>query len=320
MSDPTDTTDATATTRAYLCTRHGGPEVEAFADLPRPVPGPGELLVAVRAAGVNPVDWKRRGGYVPLGAEPLEPPFVLGGEVSGTVERLGPDVKGFAVGDAVFGSPSTGGYAQHTLVPAADAAHKPSGVSWVDAATLPIAAATAHDGVRQLALPAGATLLVTGAGGGVGTAVLQIAAHEGVRVVGTAAADKREFVESLGAVHIESGPGFAERVAAAVPGGVDAVYDLIGGSVLTEAAGLLADRSRLISGADRKTVAELGGAPVARARTAEVLDAVAGLVADGILRPFVTRTFPLAEAGLALRAVESGHTRGKIVIEVRPDC
>jgi len=301
--------------QAYVYTQHGGPETEAFAELPKPVPGPGELLVAVRAAGVNPVDWKRRSGLGPLGgAAPL--PTVFGGEVAGVVEQLGEGVDGFAVGDPVFGSPSTGGYAQYTLLPVATAAHKPAGVSFTDAATLPIAAATAWDGVAQLDLPTGATLLVTGVGGGVGTAAAQIAVHLGLRVVGIASTGKKSFVESLGAVHVESGPGFAERVRAAAPDGVDGVYDLVGGAVLEEAAELLTDRSKLISGADRAVVARLGGAPVERARTSAVLDAVAQLVSDGVLDPKVSQTFPLDQADQALRAVEQGHAQGKVVIEV----
>ena len=303
-------------TVAYVYSSNGGPEVESFADLPRPVPGPGQLLVAVRAAGVNPVDWKRRAGYRPPGAPAPELPAVFGGEVAGVVEELGDGVEGFAVGDAVFGNPVAGGYAQYAVLPAALAAHKPPKVSWADAATLPIAAATAYDGVHQLGLPPGSTLLVTGAGGGVGVAAVQLAVHQGLTVVGTASPAKKEFVESLGAVHVAYGPGLVERLRAAAPQGVDAVYDLVGGTALEEAAELLTDRHKLISGADRETVGKLGGAPVARERTAAVLEALAQLVSDGVLRPFVTATFPLERAGAALRAVEEGHAQGKIVIEI----
>ena len=140
--------------KAYVFTANGGPEVESFRDLPRPVPGPGQLLVAVRAAGVNPADWKRRTGSRPPGVAPVQLPAVLGGEVAGVVEQLGADVTGFAVGDAVFGNPVTGGYAEYTLLPAEVTAHKPPELSFTDAATLPIAAATAYDGIQQLGLPA----------------------------------------------------------------------------------------------------------------------------------------------------------------------
>ncbi|MFF3749399.1 NADP-dependent oxidoreductase [Streptomyces sp. NPDC002018] len=304
------------TSTAYVFTRHGGPETEAFAELPVPSPGPGQLLVAVHAAGVNPVDWKLRNGYRRPGSAPAELPAVLGSEAAGVVEEIGPGVEGFAVGDAVFGSTLTGGYAEYTLLPVAVTAHKPDALSFTDAAALPVAAATAYDALRQADLAPGATLLITGAGGGVGVAAVQIARGLGIRVLGTSSAGKKEFVESLGAVHVEPGPGLAERVKAVAPDGVDAVLDLVGGPALREAAELLSDRTKLLSAADKGTVPELGGAAVVRARTAAVLDEVAKLAVDGTLRPHVTRTFPLARADEALRAVEEGHARGKIVIEV----
>ncbi|MEU6673285.1 NADP-dependent oxidoreductase [Streptomyces sp. NPDC046925] len=317
--------------KAYVFTRFGGPEVEAFVEQDPPEPGPGQLLIAVRAAGVNPVDWKLRAGKRRPGAPPAEFPEVLGSEVAGVVEAVGPGVEGFAVGDEVFGNPDTGGYAEHTLLPVSLAAHKPAGLTFTEAAALPVAAATAYDGVRQLDLPAGATLLITGVGGGVGVAAARLARHYGVRVVGTASAGKKEFVESLGAVHVPAGAGagvtgpagglaggLADRVRAAAPGGrVDAVFDLVGGEDLVAVASLLPDREgKLITAAAKETVGELGGAAVARARTSEVLDAVAGLAVDGVLRPEVSATYPLERADEALRAVEGGHTRGKVVIEV----
>ncbi|WP_330309983.1 MULTISPECIES: NADP-dependent oxidoreductase [unclassified Streptomyces] len=302
--------------KAYVFTRYGGPETEALAELDRPGPGPGQLLVAVRAAGVNPVDWKQRTGYRRPGGDERELPAVFGNEVAGVVEEVGADVTGFTAGDEVFGNPVAGGYAEYALLPVSVTAHKPAGLSFTDAAALPVAAATAYDGIRQLDLPTGATVLITGAGGGVGVAATQIARAFGLRVVGVANDGKKDFVESLGAVHVPSGPGLEERVRAAAPDGVDAVFDLVGGEVLEAAATLLTDRTKLITGADRETVARLGGVPVARARTAAVLDEVAKLVVDGELRPFVTRTFPLDLAGEALRTVEDGHARGKIVIEV----
>lgn len=306
--------------KAYVFTRFGGPEVEAFVEQAPPEPGPGQLLVAVRAAGVNPVDWKLRAGKRRPGAPPVEFPEVLGSEVAGVVEAVGSGVEGFAVGDAVFGNPDTGGYAERTLLPASLAAHKPEGLTFAEAAALPVAVATAYDGLHQLNLPAGATLLITGVGGGVGVAAAQLARHLGIQVVGTASAGKKGFVESLGVVHVPPGPDLAERVRAAAPDGrVDAIFDLVGGEDLVAVASLLplADREgKLITAAAKETVGELGGAAVARARTSEVLDAVAQLAVDGVLRPQVTATYPLHRADEALRAVEGGHARGKVVIEV----
>jgi NADPH:quinone reductase-like Zn-dependent oxidoreductase len=302
--------------RAYAFTSFGGPEVETFLDLPKPVPGPGELLVAVRATGVNPSDWKGRAGYR-RAAEQDRLPIVFGREAAGVVEQVGTGVDGFAVGDAVFGNPSTGGFAEYTLLPVATAAHKPPEVSFVAAATLPVAAATAYDGVHQLGLPPGATLLVTGAGGGVGIAAVQIARHQGLRVLGTASAGKKAYVESFGAIHVPTGDAVADRIKAVAPDGVDGIFDLVGGAHLQAVAGLVADRSKLISAGDPQLVAQVGGAAVQRARNSAVLEAVAALVAAGALDPSVNRTYPLDRAPDALRAVEEGHAQGKIVIEVR---
>lgn len=301
---------------AYGYRANGGPGVEEFLDLPVPVPGPGQLLVRVRAAGVNPADWKRRNGMRMPGGPPPEFPVVMGAEVAGVVEATGTGADGFAPGDAVFGNTATGGFTEYTLLAVELAAHKPQTVSFAEAATLPSAAATGYDGVRQLATTPGATLLIVGVGGGVGSAAAQVARHGGVTVVGTASPGKRGFVESLGAVHVPYGPGVVDRIRAAVPGGVDAIYDTVGGAALAEVAPLLVDRSKLVSAGDPMLVAELGGAFVARTRNRATLEAVAQLVVDGVLRPSVTATFPLTQAGDAMRAVETGHARGKIVIEV----
>jgi NADPH:quinone reductase-like Zn-dependent oxidoreductase len=303
--------------KAYVYNGHGGPEVEALADVPRPEPGPGQLLIAVDAAGVNPADWKRRAGAMRTPDSPPEHfPLLFGREAAGLVAAVGPGVDGFAVGDAVFGSSDGGGFSEYALLLASVSAHRPPGLSSTDAATLPVAAATAYDGVRQLALPPGATLLITGVGGGVGVAAAQIARHDGLTVIGTASAGKKDFVESLGVTHVEYGPGVADRIRAAAPQGIDGLYDQVGGQALDEVAPLLADRSKLVAAGDRATVTRLGGAPVARARNQEVLDTVAQLVIDGALNPYVTHTFPLDQAADALRLVEDGHVRGKVVIEV----
>jgi NADPH:quinone reductase-like Zn-dependent oxidoreductase len=303
--------------KAYVYNAHGGPEVESFADVPRPEPGPGQLLIAVHAAGVNPADWKRRSGGMRTPDSPPEHfPLLFGREAAGVVEAAGDGADGFAVGDAVFGNTDAGGFSEYALLPVGVAARKPGTLSFTDAATLPVAAATAYDGVRQLALPAGATLLITGVGGGVGVAAAQIARHDGLTVVGTASAGKKAFIESLGVTHVEYGPGVADRIRRAAPQGIDGVFDQVGGQALEDVAPLLADRSKLVSAGDRGTAARLGGTFVARARTPEVLDAVAELVVSGALNPHVTDTFPLDQAAAALRLVEDGHAQGKVVIEV----
>jgi NADPH:quinone reductase-like Zn-dependent oxidoreductase len=301
---------------AYVFTANGGPEVEALVDLPRPVPGPGQVLVRVRAAGVNPADVKRRRGLVAEARTGF--PVLFGREVAGILDELGDGAAGFAVGDAVFGQPAAGSFAEYAVIDIDQVAFKPDALSFTDAATLPVAAATAYDGIEQLGLAAGSTLLVTGIGGGVGVAAAQIARHRGLRVIGTASAEKKEFVTSLGAIHVAYGPGVSDRICAAAPDGLDGIFDLVGGDGLTEIASLPGDRSNFISAAGSDLVKKLGGSPVKRARSREVLDAVAKLVVDGSLDPHVTAVYPLKEAGRALRAVEQGHAAGKIVLTVGP--
>ena len=296
--------------RAYGFERVGGPEQESFLDVPVPEPGPGELLVRVRAAGVNPGDWRlRNGSYGELRSA------VLGREVAGTVVGLGAGVTGFAAGDEVFGGcpGMVGGWAEQALVTAGFAAHRPDGVSPEAAAVLPVAAGTAYDALTQLALAEGATLVVNGAGGGVGVPLVQLARLRGIRVVGTASPAKHDMVAALGAVPVAYGDGVVDRIVAAAPRGVDGVFDLVGGDAL-RAVAPLAPPGRLFSVADKALVKSLGGGDVARERSTRVLTELARLVATGELDPHVTEVRPLTEAGAALALVEGGHARGKVVL------
>jgi NADPH2:quinone reductase len=303
--------------KAFGYSSNGGPDVQEFLELEMPSPLAGELLVEVRAAGVNPVDWKIRSGMFGS-AKPGDLPAVLGSEVSGVVQEVGKDVDGFAVDDEVFGSvaPGSGGYAQYTLVTAKAAAHKPPQVSFNDAATLPVAAATAYDGVTQLGLTKGQTLLINGISGGVGVAAAQIARDANVNVIGTASEDKRALVESLGATLVQYGDGVAERIRELLPDGVDGIFDLAGGEGLRAVAGLLANRNNLISASDPATVSDLGGHMIERDRTHRVLEIVAALVAGGKVDPHIEDIRPFDEAADAIAAVEVGHAKGKVVIEV----
>lgn len=296
--------------RAYGFTAVGGPECEAFLDVAEPAPGPGELLVRVRAAGVNPGDWRLRSG-----AYGVSPPAVLGREVAGTVVGLGAGVDGFAVGDEVFGGcpGMVGGWASLARVTGSFAAHRPDGVSAVDAAVLPVAAGTAYDALTGLDLPPGATLVVNGAGGGVGVAVVQLAVARGLLVVGIASPAKHDLLRRFGAVPVAYGDGVLDRVRAVGP--VDAVFDLVGGTALRTVAALV-DGPRLRSVADKPLVAELGGRDVERDRSTAVLTELARLVAAGGLDPHVTGVHPFDDARAALAAVERGHEAGKVVLEI----
>lgn len=303
--------------RAYGFTGYGDADTQDFLDLPVPEPMANELLVEVRAAGVNPVDWKTRAGHL-RDVMPLDFPVVFGSEVSGVVRGVGQDAGGFAAGDEVFGNvaPGSGGYAEYALTSAVATAHKPVHVSFEDAATLAVAGATAYDGVHQLGLTAGQALLVNGASGGVGVAATQLARNLGLTVIGTAGADKQALVESLGAIHVTHGDGVADRVRAILPPGVDAVLDLAGGEAMRAVAGLVGDRSKLISAGDPATAQQLGGHAVERDRTSRVLGLVAAMVADQKLDPHIEDVFSLDDAAKALMAVEKGHAKGKVIIKV----
>jgi NADPH:quinone reductase-like Zn-dependent oxidoreductase len=303
--------------KAYVFTRYGGPETESLIDLPVPVPGPGDLLVALHAAAVNPADWKFREGHL-RETVPLQLPAVFGIEGSGIVEQVGAAVTGFAVGDEVFGRTlGTGSYSEYTLIPAVDAAHKPPNVSFLDAGALTIAAGTAYDGIEQLHLHAGETLLITGIGGGVGVAAAQLAKRLGLTVIGTASAAKHDFVESLGAVHVTYGDGVADRVKAAAPNGIDALFDMVGGEAAGAVAALVGDPAKRVTAAYDEGSSGVSMSRVTRSpKIGELLDKLAELAQSGELSPKVTEVFALDRARAALAAIESEHATGKIAIQV----
>ncbi len=312
---------------AYGFTEYGGPDTQQFFEVDIPRPGPGQLVVAVRAAGVNPADWKVRIGSR-KDTVPVTLPAVLGREVSGVVTAVGDDpagAHGFRVGDAVFGATAAGfgAYAEYTVVNASGTALKPAPVSFEAAATLPVACGTALDIVEQLAIVDADTVLVVGAGGGVGSAVTQLARAAGAAVLGVASTTKRGLVERNGGIWIESGDGFTARVTAATErtAPVTAIVDLVGGPAFDAAVrvGPAVDSEggrRVIGIADPARAAAAGGSGVRRRRTTEVFTRLADLVARGVLDPNVQATFPLSDAGSALARVEGGHAGGKVVVTV----
>ncbi|MGW6117558.1 NADP-dependent oxidoreductase [Nocardia sp. NPDC055165] len=298
--------------------RFGGPEVQEFFDRLVPVPGRGEVLIRVDVAGVNPLDHLVRSGLVPGldGGRPF--PRVLGMEASGIVLARGEDVEGLEVGDAVFGFALTGGgtYAETTVLSAPNTARIPAGLSATVAATLPVAGTTAVDALDQLDLPAGATVLVNGVGGGVGLAAARLAIGRELRVIGIGSTAKREHAEAIGVRFIDYA---VENVVAAarelVPHGFDGVVDLVGGTSLRTVAPLARDPRNVIAVGDM-SVPDLGGRFIERRLDRENLERSAQLALDGVLAPVITAVHPLADAPAALAAVENGHTSGKVVIKV----
>ena len=291
----------------------GGPEVLRASDAPVPEPGPGQVRVRVRAAGLNPLDAKIRSGGMQQ-VMPTALPAVLGQEVAGTVDAVGPGVQDLAVGDEVLGFADTGGYAEQALV--TTAALKPPSLGWAEAAALPVAAETALRVLRQLEVADGETLLVHGAAGAVGTLVVQMAVARGARVVGTASEANHAHLRALGATAVTYGDGLVERVRAAAPEGVDAVLDAAGRGALPDSIALRRGTSRIVTIADPAAFG-LGVAFSDRAeRDAGALAEVARSAAEGLLVVTVSRTYPLEDAGRAHADLETGHARGKSVLLV----
>ncbi|MBA3991543.1 MAG: NADP-dependent oxidoreductase [Propionibacteriales bacterium] len=301
---------------AYGYNSYGGQETETWFDRPVPSPGPSELVIAVKAVGVNPVDHKLRSGAMANPEATPNFPLALGVEASGLVVAVGSDVDGFVEGDAVLGktAPEHGSYAEHAVLLAEDTTKKPPQLSFVQAAALPVAGGTAWEVLEQLGVTEGETLLINGVGGGVGVMAAQLARNRGVAVFGIGSESKRPLVESLDATLVPYDSGdVVEQMRALLPGGVDAVFDVVGGEPMREVSVLVTDPSRIVSVAD-PGVAELGGSFLVSGSAG--VPTVADMVAEGKVDPKVLQTYPFGEAAQALRAVESGHVLGKIVIDL----
>ncbi|HEY1000539.1 MAG TPA: NADP-dependent oxidoreductase [Streptosporangiaceae bacterium] len=304
--------------KAARFSRFGGPEVLEIVDLPDPHPGPGQVRIAVRAAGVNPSDWKKREGLM----DP-ELPQTMGYEAAGVVDELGEGVADVAVGDRVFGL-SAEGAAQAELAVLSFYAPIPPSLDFAGAAALPAAIETATRALDQLGAGAGAgsggTLLINGASGSVGSAAVQLALARGVRVIGTASPANHDYLRSLGAEPVAYGEGLAGRVRALAPDGVDAALDAAGSGVLPELIELAGGPEHVV------TIADFGGAQEHGARFSRgdagravyALNEIGGLIESGRFSLPAARTFPLAEIAQAHRAGEDGHVRGKLVLVVGP--
>src|SRR5689334_9460658 len=230
--------------KAVQFSRFGGPEVLEIVDLPDPHPGPGQVRIAVRAAGVNASDWKKRQGLM----DP-ELPQTMGYEAAGVVDELGAGVADVAVGDAVFGF-SGQGAAQAELAVLSHYAPVPPSLDFAGAAALPAAVETAVRALDQLGVAAGETLLISGASGSVGSAAVQLAVARGTRVIGTASPANHDHLRTLGAQPVAYGEGLVERVRALAPDGVDRALDVAGSGVLPELIELAGGPERVVTIAD----------------------------------------------------------------------
>jgi len=296
--------------KAIQFSRYGGPDVLELVEVAEPHAADGEVRIQVRAAGVNAIDWKLRTGQLQE-MMPLTLPSGTGVDASGVVDEIGPGVDGVKVGDSVFGI-GTGTFAEYAVL--ASWALKPESLSFEQAAGLPVPVETAIRILDQVGVQPGQTLLVSGASGGVGSAVVQIAAQRGIRVVGTAGPTNQEYLTSMGATATTYGPGLVDRVRALAPDGIDAALDIAGSGVIGELVELTGDATKVLSIADF-TAPELGAQVSGTANEpAAALAQAARLWDDGALRIPVERTFTLAETGSAQAASEAGHTTGRRVI------
>ncbi|MFD8276919.1 NADP-dependent oxidoreductase [Streptomyces flaveolus] len=310
------------TMRAISQDTLGGPEVLREVELERPEPRPNEVLVRVRAAGVNPTDWKHRanGGF--LG----EPPFVLGWDVSGVVEAVGIGVAAFRPGDEVFGMLSYpfghGSHAEYVTAPARTFTHKPAGIDHVQAGALPLVSLTAWQALVERAdLREGQRVLIHAAAGGVGHVAVQIAKARGAHVIGTASAGKHEFLRSLG---VDETVDYRETDITEAVKDVDVVLDTIGGETSLRSLRVLRPGGIVVSilpvGSEEffEEAERLGVRAVRMLVDADRADMreIAGLVESGRLRATIERTFPLADAAQAHELGETGRTTGKLVLVV----
>jgi NADPH:quinone reductase-like Zn-dependent oxidoreductase len=300
--------------KAIQFTQFGGPEVLELVELPDPHPDAGQIRVAVRAVGVNPIDWKMRSGA--LGGEL---PKTTGLEVAGVVDELGDGVTDVAVGDQVFGGVVDGaGAAELALLE--NYAPIPASLDFPAAAALPVAIETATRTLDALGLAAGQTLLVNGAAGAVGISAVQLARERAARVIGTASAANHDYLRSFGAEPTTYGDGLVERVRELAPEGVDRALDAAGGGALPALVELAGGPQHVVTiadftGAQQTGVAFSGGMP-GQPRAWYALREIGAPIAAGRFSLPVAQTFPLAQIGDAHRLSETGHVRGKVIVVV----
>lgn len=304
--------------KAITYAAYGDPSVLSLTDVDEPKVGPGEVRIAVRAASVNPVDWKIVGGYLDS-IVTVQFPAIPGWDVAGVVEAVGLDVEGLAVGDEVmaYGRKDwvqQGSFAESMTLPVRTLARKPAGLSFEQAAALPLAGLTAFQTLTRLGVTTGDTVLIHGASGGVGAFAVQIARTLGARVIGTASERNHDRVRALGGEPVAYGEGLVERVRELAPDGVSVVADYAGGLV-EQTVALLADGGRHASIAD-PSVAQHGGTYMWVTPDADDLAELGRLTETGDLTVEVARTFPLGQAADAFRASMSGEVSGKIVVTV----
>jgi NADPH:quinone reductase-like Zn-dependent oxidoreductase len=301
--------------RAAQFKHYGVPDVIRVVETPAPTPGPGQLRIAVRAAGVNPIDWKTVAGLM-RDRMPLNLPAGVGTDVAGIVDELGSDVCEFNVGDEVLGSSVTPSFADYALAEPASLVRKPTRVSWEVAGSVAGAGGTAYAALKKLGVKAGQTLLIHAAAGGVGTFAVQLAVARGVRVIGTARKTNHPYLRSIGAEPVSYGAGLLERVRSLAPHGVDAVLDASGRGEIPMSIGLTGDPERVLTlvafdAADIGIQVHVDGAG---SDLGDALREIVALLEQRRLAVPIWHVYPLAEVATAFKVSSAGHLVGKIVV------
>jgi NADPH:quinone reductase-like Zn-dependent oxidoreductase len=302
--------------RAVRFNQYGGLDVLQVVEVDRPIPGSGQVLVRVKAAGINPGEASIRNG---LFAQrwPSTFPSGQGSDLAGVVEQIGPDVTSVARGDEVIGfTENRASQAELVLVDASNLVPRPTNVSWEQAGALFVAGTTAYAAVRSVALNAGDTVVVSGAAGGVGSIAVQLARNAGAKVIGLASEENHKWLTDHGVIPVAYGDGVEDRIRAASGGKVDAFVDTFGGGYIELALRLGVPKNRIDTIIDFAAAAKHGVKTEgnAQAATADVLAQLAGLLAAGRLEIPIAKVYPLAEVRDAYRDLEQRHTRGKIVL------
>jgi NADPH:quinone reductase-like Zn-dependent oxidoreductase len=301
--------------KAVRFDEYGGVDVLEVVDVPRPAPGPGQALVQVKAAGINPGEAKIREGLLHA-RWPATFPSGQGSDLAGIVAETGPGVIGFAAGDEVIGwTDNRASQAQYAVVEAQDLTGRPAAVPWVVAGALYVAGATAWAAVRAVALTEGDTLVVSGAAGGVGSIAVQLARRAGATVIGLAGQDHHDWLRGHGVIPVAYGDGVSDRIRAAA-GKVDAFVDTFGSGYVELALKLGVEPSRIDTIADFAAIAKYGvkGDASAAGASAAVLAELAELIAAGELEVPIAGTYPLDRVRDAYRRLAQGHILGKIVL------
>ena len=300
---------------------YGGIDVLYVAEVDRPSPGPGQVLVRVKASGTNPGEAiVREGTFDSMFPDAFPSTFPLGqgSDLAGVVEEIGERVDGFAVGDEVIGFVNTrSSQAELVVVEAENLTLRPSNVPWEQAGALFVAGATAYAAVRAVSVGEGDTLVVSGAAGGVGSITVQLAKNAGSEVIGLASESNHEWLRSHGVIPVVYGEGQADRVREASDGEVDAFIDTFGSGYVELALDLGVRPERIDTISDFAAVEKHGvkAEGAAEAASAGVLAELAGMISEGNLEVPIAKVYPLAEVREAYRKLEQRHTRGKIVLK-----